>query len=112
MFDSAGYVKRAREKLKLTQAELAEALELERRTIMRYEQGEHLPRQTRLAIRQLLDARDRKTQKLSRYFLELEKKKLTQNGNHFVDPFKKNGADHLKAGAKEGRSKKKKTKTR
>ena len=51
---SANYVKRARAKLRLTQAELADKLGLERRSIMRFEQGDDLPIQTRLAIRQLL----------------------------------------------------------
>jgi DNA-binding transcriptional regulator YiaG len=60
MRDTAGYVKRAREKLKLTQEEFAERLGLERRTIMRYEQGDDLPQRTRLAIRQIVDASKRK----------------------------------------------------
>lgn len=60
MRDTAGYVKRARAKLKLTQAEFADRLGLERRTIMRYEQGDDLPLQTRLAIRQIVDASKRK----------------------------------------------------
>jgi DNA-binding transcriptional regulator YiaG len=65
MRDTAGYVKRAREKLKLTQAEFAERLGLERRTIMRYEQGDDLPQRTRLAIRQLIEASKRKKQRQS-----------------------------------------------
>jgi DNA-binding XRE family transcriptional regulator len=108
MFDSAGYVKRQRAKLKLTQDGLAKELGLERRTIMRFEKGDDLPIQTRLAIKQLVEHKERKTKKLTRYFLELEKKKLThQNGDDYKDPFKKNGADHLKADAKGGRSKRK-----
>jgi DNA-binding XRE family transcriptional regulator len=60
MRDTAGYVKRARAKLRLTQEEFAERLGLERRTIMRYEQGDDLPLLARLAIRQLVDASKRK----------------------------------------------------
>jgi DNA-binding XRE family transcriptional regulator len=48
------FVKRARETLKLTQIEFAEMLGLSRWSIMRFEQGEPLPHQTRLAIRMLL----------------------------------------------------------
>ena len=52
---SAKYVKRSRAKLRLTQAELADKLGLERRTIMRFEKGRHeLPKHVRLAIRYLL----------------------------------------------------------
>jgi DNA-binding XRE family transcriptional regulator len=55
--DTAALVKRARAKLKLTQAEFAEKLGLERRTIMRFERGDDLPLQTRIAIRHMLAAR-------------------------------------------------------
>ena len=54
------FVKRAREQRKLTQAELAEKLGLERRTIGRFEKGDELPLQTRIAIRYLLLFQDRK----------------------------------------------------
>jgi DNA-binding XRE family transcriptional regulator len=60
---SGEYVKRARGKLKLTQAQLAEQLGLERRSIMRFEQGDELPRQTRLAIRHLLSIRRKRHRK-------------------------------------------------
>lgn len=59
MPDDAGFVKRARAKLKLTQGELAEQLGLERRTVMRYERGDQLPPQTRFAIKWLV-ARDKR----------------------------------------------------
>jgi DNA-binding XRE family transcriptional regulator len=53
MKDTADYVKKSRARLGLTQAEFADALGLERRTIMRFEKGDELPLQTQLAIRQL-----------------------------------------------------------
>jgi DNA-binding XRE family transcriptional regulator len=54
MVDNAGFVKRARAKLKLTQGELADLLGLERRSILRYERGDPLPPQTRFAIKWLV----------------------------------------------------------
>ena len=62
----AKYVKRARAKLKLTQSELADELGLERRSILRYENGDELPRAMLLAIRQLLDVAKRKRRKKAR----------------------------------------------
>ena len=50
MGSSAAYVKRSRAKLKLTQAQLAGKLGLERRSIMRYEQGDELPRLVRIGM--------------------------------------------------------------
>jgi DNA-binding XRE family transcriptional regulator len=51
---SALFVRRSRARLNLTQAELAEELGLHRRSIVRFEHGDPLPLQTRLAIRLLL----------------------------------------------------------
>ena len=61
--NTAQLVRRARKKLGLTQAELGERLGLERRTIIRFEQGEHLPTQTRLAIRHLMTLHNRKLER-------------------------------------------------
>ena len=74
MRDTSGYVKRARAKLRLTQAEFAEALGLERRSVVRYENGGPLPLQTRLAIMQLVGSKERRR---IRKFL----KKLSTNGH-------------------------------
>jgi DNA-binding XRE family transcriptional regulator len=63
MTTTADFVKRARQRLKLTQAQLAEALGLERRSIVRFEKGEELPLQTRLAIERLLDRAKHKRQR-------------------------------------------------
>lgn len=52
--ETATFVKRARAKLKLTQAEFAEQLGLERRSIVRYERGGFLPPTVQLAIKHLL----------------------------------------------------------
>ena len=54
MSTTADFIKRARARLKLTQAELAEMLGLERRSIMRYEKGDQLPPAISLAIKHLL----------------------------------------------------------
>jgi len=61
MTSTADFVKKARQRLKLTQAQLAEALGLERRSIVRFEKGEELPLQTRLAIERLVEKRKRKS---------------------------------------------------
>lgn len=50
---SAKYVKRTRTSLGLTQVELAARLGLDRRSIIRYEQGEELPQLVRLALKYL-----------------------------------------------------------
>lgn len=50
----AEFVKDAREQLGLTQAEFGEKIGRDRRTIVRYEQGEPVPTPTRLAITHLL----------------------------------------------------------
>jgi len=55
MRDDAGFVKRSRAKLKLTQSELADELGIERRSILRYERGDDLPPYMRRAIKNLLD---------------------------------------------------------
>lgn len=52
--ESAEFVKKARTRLKLTQAEFAEKVGLERRSIVRYEQGGDLPLTVKLAIDQLV----------------------------------------------------------
>jgi transcriptional regulator with XRE-family HTH domain len=65
MPDDAGFVKRARAKLKLTQGQFAELLGLERRTVMRYERGDQLPPQTRFAIKWLV-ARDKRLKQRAR----------------------------------------------
>jgi len=52
--DTAGFVKRARAKLKLSQGEFAKRLGLERRTIMRYEQGAFLPPYVYYAIKHVV----------------------------------------------------------
>jgi DNA-binding XRE family transcriptional regulator len=58
---SAEFVRSARERLGLTQAELANKLELERRTIMRYETGSsHLKLHVRYALMYLLSTRRHK----------------------------------------------------
>jgi DNA-binding XRE family transcriptional regulator len=95
-FDTASYVKRARAKLKMTQAELAESLGIERRTVMRYEQGDDLPHYMRLAIRQLVAVRARKMMKKKfDYVIE------NGAGTTLIET-KKNGADHpIVADAKE-----------
>jgi DNA-binding XRE family transcriptional regulator len=49
------FVKRARARLGCSQRELAEKLGLERRSIIRYEQGWPLPERTKLAIQRLLE---------------------------------------------------------
>ena len=51
MKSTAGFVKRARAKLQMTQGEFAERLGLERRTIIRYEKGEPLPPTVYFAIK-------------------------------------------------------------
>src|SRR5215831_7578211 len=48
------FVKGARSRLKLSQAAFGEQLGLDRRTIIRYEQGDPLPVQTKLAMQYLL----------------------------------------------------------
>ena len=50
----AEFVRDAREKLGLTQAELADKLGIERRTVMRYEGATPLPLTTRYALKHLL----------------------------------------------------------
>jgi DNA-binding XRE family transcriptional regulator len=52
--NTADFVRDAREKLKLTQEQMAEQLGLERRTIIRYERGGNLPATVRMAITHLL----------------------------------------------------------
>jgi DNA-binding XRE family transcriptional regulator len=56
----AEFVRSAREKLGLTQAELADKLGIERRTIMRYESKTPLPLTTRFALMYLLRGRRKK----------------------------------------------------
>lgn len=56
----AEFVRDAREKLGLTQAELADKLGIERRTIMRYEGSTPLPLTTRFALMYLLSRRRKK----------------------------------------------------
>lgn len=63
--DTAAFVKRARANLKLTQTELAEKLGLERRSIIRFEQGDELPAQTYFALRWLV-RRQRERQQRAR----------------------------------------------
>jgi Predicted transcriptional regulators len=71
MKSTAGFVKRARAKLQMTQGEFAERLGLERRTIIRYEKGEPLPPTVYFAIKHLVSrhklnkqrAKDRATAK-------------------------------------------------
>jgi DNA-binding XRE family transcriptional regulator len=60
---SADFVKRARARLNLTQAELANALGLERRSILRFEKGDELPPQTLFAIKHLLAVHDQYKQR-------------------------------------------------
>jgi transcriptional regulator with XRE-family HTH domain len=60
--DTARFVKRARIKLGLTQAELGEKVGKERRTIMRYERGEDLPAAVHLAIKHLLSMSEQREQ--------------------------------------------------
>jgi transcriptional regulator with XRE-family HTH domain len=55
---TAQFVRLARAKLKMTQAEFAKRLGLERRSILRYEKGEPLPPTVYFAIKFLV-ARDR-----------------------------------------------------
>ena len=56
---TANFVKRSRlYRLNLTQAELAERLDIERRSIIRYERGAPLPIVTMLAITQLAEAKE------------------------------------------------------
>jgi transcriptional regulator with XRE-family HTH domain len=62
---TAEFVRRARAKLNLTQAELAKALGLERRSIMRYEKGSPLQPHIRYAIKWLV-ARDKRLKFLAR----------------------------------------------
>ena len=63
MKDTAGFVKRARAKLKLTQGQLAEMLGLERRSIIRFEKGDALPPAIRFAIKHLLHRHKRKKER-------------------------------------------------
>ena len=52
--DTAEFVRTARAKLNLTQSKLGELVGRDRRSIIRYEQGEELPPGLRLAIMHLL----------------------------------------------------------
>ena len=51
---TADFVRAARERLKLTQEQMAEQLGLERRSIIRYERGGNLPATVRMAIEHIL----------------------------------------------------------
>jgi len=55
------FVRDARERLGLTQDELAARLGLDRKTINRYENGWPIPERSRLAIQQLLALHDKTT---------------------------------------------------
>lgn len=59
MESSFVFVRRAREKLGLTQAQFAERLDMHRSTINRYENGERLPLHARMAIERLLELEDK-----------------------------------------------------
>jgi ribosome-binding protein aMBF1 (putative translation factor) len=54
----AEFVRSARTRLNLKQYELADMIGMERRSIIRYEQGYPLPKLVRLAIERVLDVDD------------------------------------------------------
>lgn len=58
--NTANFVKRSRAKLGLSQREFAAKLGLERRTVMRYERGDELPRLVRLAMKHLVNLHEHK----------------------------------------------------
>lgn len=62
--DHSDFVQRARSILGKTQLEFSRLLDIQRRTVIRYEKGEKVPKATRLAIVRLLDEQRNGIEKL------------------------------------------------